>query len=148
MDWSILLFLLKWILLGMVYLILLLLLIAVQREMGMRMPAAQTGSTVVFGRLRVLQPGSDTRLQPGAVITLTPETTIGSQAGNELVVLDRYISGQHARLHWDGVSWWVEDLNSTNGTYLNQQRVVPGQPKAAATGAVLQVGDVMFEVLD
>ncbi len=148
MDWSILLFLLKWIFLGMVYLILLLLLIAVQREMRMRMPTAQTGSTVIFGRLRVIQPGSDTRLQTGALIALAPETTIGSQAGNELVVLDRFISGQHARLHWDGVSWWVEDLNSTNGTYLDQQRIQPGSPQAAATGAVLQVGDVVFEIVE
>lgn len=148
MDWSILLFIMKWIFLGMVYLILLLLLIAVQREMGLRMPGPQAASAGVFGRLRVLRPGSDLRLQPDALITLTPETTIGSQAGNELVVLDRFISGRHARLHWDGISWWVEDLNSTNGTYLNQQRVMPGTPQAAAPGAVLQVGDVMFEIVE
>jgi len=148
MDWSILLFALKWIFLGLVYLVLLLLLVAVQREMRMRLPAAQSGAAVAFGRLRVLQAGSDNRLRPGAVLSLQPETNLGSQADNDLVILDRYVSGHHARLRWDGVSWWVDDLNSTNGTYINQQRVAPGGSEALATGAVVNVGDAAFELLE
>lgn len=148
MDWSLFLFILKWIFLGLVYLVLMLLLVAVQREMRMRLPGAQSGSPVVFGRLRVLQPGSDNRLRPGAVLTLQPETTIGSQAGNDLVLLDRYVSANHARLHWDGVTWWVVDLNSTNGTYVNQQRLAPGASEALPAGALLTIGDVSFEMLD
>lgn len=148
MDWSIVLFVFKWIFLGLVYLVLLLLLVAVQREMRLRLPASQAGGAVAYGRLRVLQPGSDTRLRPGAVLSLQPEMTVGSQAGNDLVVLDRYVSGRHARLHWDGISWWVEDLNSTNGTFVNQQRLAPGAPQALAASAVLTFGDVSFELLE
>lgn len=148
MDWSILLFVLKWIFLGLVYLVLLLLIIAVQREMRMRLPAASSGAAVTFGRLRVIQSGSDTRLRPGAVLSLQPETSMGSQPDNDLVVLDRYVSGHHARLRWDGVSWWVDDLNSTNGTYINQQRVGPGSSEAITTGAVVSLGDVSFELLE
>lgn len=148
MDWSIFLFILKWIFLGLVYLAMLLLLITVQREMRMRLPGPQASSPVAFGRLRVLQPGSDTRLRPGALLGLQPETTIGSQAGNDLVLLDRYVSSNHARLHWDGVTWWVEDLNSTNGTFVNQQRLSPGASAPLPAGALLTVGDVSFEVMD
>jgi hypothetical protein len=148
MDWSIILFILKWIFLGLVYLVLMLLLVAVQREMRMRLPSAQAASGAVFGRLRVLQPGSDTRLSPGAVLTLQPETTLGSQAGNDLVLLDRYVSANHARLHWDGVTWWVEDLNSTNGTFVNQQRLLAGQAAVLPAGALLNVGDISFEMMD
>jgi hypothetical protein len=148
MDWSIFLFILKWIFLGLVYLVLLLLLVAVQREMRMRLPSAQSASAVAFGRLRVLQPGSDTRLRPGALLALQPETSIGSQAGNDLVLLDRYVSSNHARLHWDGVTWWVEDLSSTNGTFVNQQRLAPGASQALPTGALLTVGDVSFEMME
>jgi hypothetical protein len=148
MDWSILLFVMKWIFLGLVYLMLLLLIIAVQREMRMRLPAAQTGASVEFGRLRVVQSGSDARLRPGLVLSLQPETNLGSQSDNDLVILDRYVSGHHARLHWDGVSWWVDDLNSTNGTFINQQRISPGGSEALTAGSVVGIGDATFELLE
>lgn len=147
MDWSVVLFVLKWIFLGIVYLVIFLLLIAVQREMRMRLPAPQS-SAASFGRLRVLTPGADTRLRPGLLLALQPETSLGSQTDNDVVVLDRYVSGHHARLRWDGVSWWVEDLNSTNGTFVNQQRIPAGGSQAVQAGAVLAVGDVSFEMVE
>jgi pSer/pThr/pTyr-binding forkhead associated (FHA) protein len=149
MDWSIFLFVMKWIFLGLVYLVLLLLLIGVQREMRLRLPQpASSNAAVNFGRLRVIQPGSDPQLQPGAILPLNPETSIGSQANNDLVLRDRFISGHHARLRWDGVSWWVDDLNSTNGTFINRQRVAPGVPVGLTTGSVLEIGDLAFEMLE
>jgi hypothetical protein len=147
MDWSVVLFILKWIFLGIVYLVIFLLLIAVQREMRMRLPAPQS-SVATFGRLRVLAPGSDNRLRPGLLLALQPETNLGSQTDNDVVLLDRYVSGHHARLRWDGVSWWFEDLNSTNGTFINQQRIPPGGSQVVQTGAVLGVGDVSFEMVE
>ena len=148
MDWSIFLFILKWIFLGLVYVVLMLLLIGVQREMRMRLPSNQPGTTNSFGRLRVVRSGSDGRLRLGAQVPLQPETSVGSQPGNDLVLRDRFVSGHHARLRWDGVSWWVDDLNSTNGTFVNQQRVAPGAPAALTTGALLQIGDVAFEMME
>lgn len=148
MDWSIILFVFKWIFLGMVYLVLLLLLIAVQREMRLRLPSSQAGSAVNFGRLRVLQPGSDNRLRPGALLALQAESGMGSNPENDLVVLDRYVSGHHARLHWDGVAWWVQDMNSTNGTYVNGTRIVPGGSLSLSTGGTLQIGDAVFELIE
>ncbi len=149
MDWSIFLFIMKWIFLGLVYLVLLLLLIGVQREMRLRLPQSTSTNTVsTFGHLRVIQPGSDPRLQPGAIVPLQPETNVGSQAGNDLILRDRYVSGHHARLRWDGVSWWVDDLNSTNGTDINRQRVMPGVPAGLSSGAVLEIGDLAFEMIE
>ncbi len=148
MDWTIILFVLKWIFLGLVYGFLVLLLIGVQREMRTRVPVGEPETARVYGRLRVVRTGTDPRLRQGAVLQLNPETTIGSQPDNDLVLRDRYISGHHTRLHWDGISWWVDDMNSTNGTYVNQQRISPGAPAALAAGAMLQVGDVMLEMLE
>ncbi|NLG97838.1 MAG: FHA domain-containing protein [Chloroflexi bacterium] len=132
MEWSLFLFVLKWILLGLVYLVLILLLIGVAREM----------------RLRVLQSGTDPNVRPGSLIPLQPETSIGAQSDNTLVLRDKFVSGHHARLRWDGISWWVEDLNSTNGTFINRQRVIPGAPAAVAQGAVIEMGDMAFEMMD
>lgn len=148
MDWSILLFAFKWLFLGLVYLMLFLLLAAVQREMRLRVPSGAGGSSGLYGRLRVLQGGSDGRLRAGALLLLQPETVLGSQPGSDLVVLDHFVSGSHARLHWDGISWWVEDLNSTNGTFVNQQRLQPGVSHPLPNGSVLAVGDAAFELVE
>jgi hypothetical protein len=150
MDWSIFLFILKWIFLGLVYLVLLLLLIGVQREMRLRLPlsAPSQGGKVSFGRLRIIRPGSDPRLRSGMFIPLKPEMSIGSLGDNDLVLRDRYISGHHASLRWDGVAWLAEDLNSTNGTYVNQQRINPGAPIQVPSGAIFEVGDIAFEMME
>jgi hypothetical protein len=148
MDWSLLLFILKWIFLGLVYLALLLLLVGVTREMRLRLPQTAPQTSISYGRLRVLQAGSDPRLRAGAIVPLQPETNLGAQRGNTLVLRDKFISGHHARIRWDGVSWWVEDLNSTNGTYINRQRIAPGASEPFPPGAVLEVGDIVFEMLD
>lgn len=149
MDWSIFLFVLKWIFLGLVYLVLMLLLIGVQREMRLRLPqAAPASAAASFGQLRVIRAGTDPRLRPGGMITLKPEMSIGSQADNDLILRDRYVSGHHASLRWDGVSWWVEDFGSTNGTFVNQQRLNPNTPVSMLAGSIFEVGDVSFEVLE
>jgi hypothetical protein len=150
MDWSLILFAFKWVFLGLVYLVLMLLLVGVTREMRQRVPlaSAPAASSISYGRLRVLQPGSDTRLRPGMLLSLQPETTLGSQKGNTVTLRDNFISGHHARVRWDGVSWWVEDLNSTNGTLVNRRRISPGAPEPLPAGAVLELGDMAFEMLE
>ena len=71
----------------------------------------------------------------GTKITLGDQPIlIGRADDSTLVLTDDFASSRHARLTNRGGSWYVEDLGSTNGTYLDQQRVQgpllvnPGQP--------------------
>lgn len=149
MDWSLLLFSLKWLFLGLVYIVLILILVGVTREMRLRLPQVSVQTPAIsIGRLRVLQPGSDPEVNQGTVLALRPDSLVGAKRGNTILLRDRFISGKHARLRWDGVSWWVEDLNSTNGTYVNQQRISPGVAEALPYGAILQIGDMVFEMIE
>lgn len=148
MDWGLILFLLKWIFLGLVYLVLILLLGGVMREMRMRLPQSTAQTALTYGRLRVIRPGSDPDLHPGSILILRPVTHLGARRGNTILLRDRYVSGRHARLRWDGVSWWVEDLNSTNGTFINQRRLAAGTPEVLPFGAVLSLGDMSFEMME
>jgi pSer/pThr/pTyr-binding forkhead associated (FHA) protein len=65
----------------------------------------------------------------------TGETTIGRDPGNSITIADPEISRRHARLTRQDEYYLLEDLNSTNGTFVNGRRLV-GQ-------YVLQPGDVI-----
>ena len=71
----------------------------------------------------------------GTKITLGEQPIlIGRADDSTLVLTDDFASSRHARLTNRSGQWYVEDLGSTNGTYLDQQRVQgpllvnPGQP--------------------
>lgn len=149
MDWTIFLFVLKWVLLGLIYIFLGVLFLNVTREMRSRLPQSpRSTSGISYGRLKVLHAGSDANLHQGMVLILQPETRLGSKRENTLVLRDQYISGNHARLQWDGVAWWVEDLGSTNGTFINEQRIPSGSAQPLSFGAHLRIGEMSFEMME
>ncbi len=148
LSWDILLFGLKWVFLGLIYVALGILLLSVRREMSVRLKENRRLASAAPGRLRVLEAGSDAHTRPGAIHQLSPETSLGAEEGNDIVLHDSYVSGYHARLHWDGASWWVEDLGSRNGTYVNGRLCPPHSPQEISPGANLHVGDMIFELLD
>jgi predicted component of type VI protein secretion system len=62
---------------------------------------------------------------PGKVFELTQaELTLGREPGNDIVINDGEISRKHARLSLQGDTYMLEDLGSTNGTFVNGQRLM------------------------
>jgi len=70
--------------------------------------------------------------------------TIGRADDSTLVLTDDYVSTNHARLVPSGEQWMLEDLGSTNGTYLDRQRVT--DPVAAPPGVPIRVGKTVLEL--
>ncbi len=70
---------------------------------------------------------------------------IGRSPECDLSVLDTYISSRHARVINDDGDLSIEDLGSTNGTYVNEE-LVRGRVHLAK-GDVVQVGGVLLEVV-
>jgi ABC-type multidrug transport system ATPase subunit len=71
---------------------------------------------------------------------------LGRAKSNDVILDDPNVSGRHARLFWGRGGWQVEDLNSTNGSTVNGQRLVPGQPVPLAAGDVVQIGVFSLQV--
>ena len=68
--------------------------------------------------------------------------TIGREAGNDIVLESPQISRYHTRLTLQGGVYVVEDMGSTNGTFLNGQRVL--RPTPVTTGDLIGVGETIL----
>jgi pSer/pThr/pTyr-binding forkhead associated (FHA) protein len=72
------------------------------------------------------------------------QLTIGRSAQSGLVIRDEYTSTHHARLQlWNG-DWVIQDLTSTNGTFVNNQRVSVPTPVPLYTP--VSIGSTIFEL--
>ena len=81
----------------------------------------------------------------GTTIGLTDQQiTIGRANDATLVLSDDYASSRHARLFPQDGQWIVEDLGSTNGTYLDRQKVT--QPTPVPPGVPIRIGKTVLEL--
>ncbi len=98
-----------------------------------RTPSGPTRLVVTEGPLR----GTTLPLGTSAVL-------IGRAPSCTLVLDDDYSSSRHARIFPQADQWWVEDLGSTNGTFLGDQRV--DQPTPVPPGMQVRVGQSVLEL--
>lgn len=80
----------------------------------------------------------------GVSIPVHGPVIIGRNPGADIVIGAGYVSGRHARFTLMGQNLFVEDLGSTNGTFVNGQPVV--EPAALRNNDVVTVGDVAIRV--
>jgi hypothetical protein len=97
-----------------------------------------------------LPPGPSTLLVKGQseskprTVRLAASMTIGRAPECELRLDDTYTSQQHARLFAKNNSWFVEDLGSTNGTFVNDQKLAA--PAMLQPGDKVRVGQTIMEL--
>ncbi|WP_413451672.1 FHA domain-containing protein [Georgenia phoenicis] len=81
----------------------------------------------------------------GTTMPLGPSAIVVGRAPSSTLVLDDdYSSGRHARFYPQDDVWWVEDLGSTNGTFVGDQRLT--QPVQLAAGTPVRVGQTVIEL--
>jgi hypothetical protein len=74
-----------------------------------------------------------------------PEITIGRDPACDCHLDDHTVSAQHTRLSYHHDQWWVQDLHSRNGTFINQQLV--SEPLVIVSEDQIRCGQVIFQVL-
>lgn len=72
------------------------------------------------------------------------EVTIGRDPNCDFPILDEAISAHHARVSFHHSQWWLEDLNSTNGTFMGKSRVAV--PVVLIASDQFKCGNTLFTV--
>jgi hypothetical protein len=133
-PWDTLLLISKFAFLGLIYLVLLVVVLAVHREMRQNAERGGHATASAPGRLKIVESGSDPLLRPGRVLALQSQSRIGADADNDIVLDDKFV-------------WLIEDLGSTNGTFVDGRRCAPHQEEMVLIGAILEIGDVVLQLL-
>jgi len=96
-----------------------------------------------LGRLVVLEsPGGEPAV--GGAFRLDAVTSLGRDVNNSIVLDDEFVSTDHAALTYRGRAWYLEDFDSTNGTFVNGHQVTG--VVAVAFGDELQLGRVRLRL--
>ena len=72
------------------------------------------------------------------------EIMIGRDTHCDLSVMDEALSAHHARITHHHGQWWLEDLNSRNGTFLNREKL--NTPAVIITGDQFKCGNTFFDI--
>jgi pSer/pThr/pTyr-binding forkhead associated (FHA) protein len=114
---------------------------AAAQQAPSRPARATIGGNRPPGKLKVLEPVE----RRGRVYELSDELTVGRAGGCQVALgEDTYVSQLHARVFRREGQFYVEDLGSTNGTYVNRKKVTA--PIAIRKGDRLQVGKTVMEL--
>jgi pSer/pThr/pTyr-binding forkhead associated (FHA) protein len=73
-----------------------------------------------------------------------PEVTLGRNPACECPLSDEAISSRHARLSYHHGQWWLTDLDSTNGTLLNQEKIA--MPTVLISGDEFRCGETRITI--
>lgn len=74
------------------------------------------------------------------------DIVIGRSPACTLVLQDEYASSRHARLRCSDGQWWIDDLGSTNGTYVDDERLV--EPRHVGLGDNVRIGQTTLELVN
>ena len=139
---------LKLLFLALVYVFFARVLWAVWSEVRMPVATARTTATKKIGKKRKGAPTFvivEPREHRGASFTLSNALSIGRTDDNDIAIDDdTFMSSHHARLEVRPEGVWLVDLDSTNGSFVNGQRVT-GE-RSVRKGDRLQVGSTVLEM--
>lgn len=96
--------------------------------------------------LEVVKSSQLDNLRPGSIIPIRQTLTFGRKDDNDVVVRDEFISGYHARIIIKNNVFYIEDLQSTNGTFINGEKI-EGRAKIEVNDEI-KLGNVVFKVID
>jgi pSer/pThr/pTyr-binding forkhead associated (FHA) protein len=110
----------------------------------------------IYRDLRIQTELLQSRKTPGLTLAVTntledqtalfavPEVIIGRSPACNYIIHNETVSSMHARLSFHHNQWWIEDLRSTNGTFINDERIAT--PAVVMSGDDLRCGQVNIRI--
>jgi hypothetical protein len=95
------------------------------------------------GSRLIVAKSSSPDLNCGDAFEINSDIILGRSGSSDIVIRDTFTSSKHARVFIKTGHYWLEDLGSTNGTFLNE--VLVEQPVILADGDMFRVGGVTFQ---
>ncbi|MFD3155734.1 FHA domain-containing protein [Haloimpatiens sp. FM7330] len=95
--------------------------------------------------LEILQIEGNSNFKVGSVVPISSVITIGRKEDNFLILYDNYVSSYHARIGVKNNNCVLQDLNSTNGTFINDEKI--NGEVYLSPGDIIQVGKSTFKMI-
>lgn len=95
--------------------------------------------------IEVLSIGENQGLEEGTILLLRNEITIGRKEGNTIKLSDKYVSGNHAKIDIKNNEIIIEDLASTNGVFVNDEKI-DKYVKLRANDQI-RIGSAIFKII-
>ena len=95
--------------------------------------------------IEVLSAGENSSLEEGSILLLNGIISIGRKDGNTIKLTDQYVSGNHAKIVVKNNEVLIEDLESTNGIYINDEKITE-YSKLRANDKI-RIGSATFKVI-
>jgi len=127
----------------LLYLFVGLILLVVAASMRRAAQVSRPSRRSALGHVVLVEPGP-TGLEAGTIFPLAAVSSMGRSLRNAVSIDDEFLSAEHALLSWREGTWWIEDLGSTNGTFVNSVRV--SRPVPVAIGDLIEIGRVALRL--
>jgi hypothetical protein len=123
----------------LLYVIIVLVVLAIWRDLGRATPRPR-----ISGAHLAVVEGGASGLRPGDLLPLLPVTAIGRSPDSAIFLDDPSVAPNHALLRFRERRWWLEDLGSPSGTWLNRRPVETATP--VDYGDVIVLGQVRLRL--
>lgn len=137
---KLLVWLMRFVLLGMVYLFL----YKVIKVMYNDVKTGRNEKGMSAG-IEVVETADGCSIPVGAVYPLHGVTNIGRMPDNNVVLDYKYVSNYHARIYLKNNEYVIKDMDSTNGTFLNETKV--DRPMVIKDDDLINIGGIVFKVI-
>ncbi len=96
-------------------------------------------------KLRIEYSGDKSSLEDGDTVPIGSKLTIGRNKNNQMVLPSRAVSNFHVKIYFEDGRYMLEDMDSTNGTFVNGNRV---DKKSLQPGDEIRISETVFTVTD
>ena len=101
-----------------------------------------------YGYLKLINLRKDLNFKIYESYSIRENATIGRSKKCDIYINDKYLSKEHARIFFDKEKFFIEDLNSTNGTFVNGKEILSAHPVKLKDNDKISFGDVSFIFVD